>query len=318
MQGSVFAHRREDELLLSPSYPLLPTRQRLWERVLATTDATGTGVQLRSQLRLAFDAVRKSKDAPLGHIVGGDFIYDEIRMRLRQSSQISAETANAIDKLDGANDDKSRLKARALKAVFLLTRITNNSAQDTGLHTDSQSIADLLVDDLSGHSGALRGEVSTVLNELVDKDRLLMRFRWWPGRVSPADQGKCRLVLVPAWREDALRSDPSIYESKIREQLMQLAGEQVRKLAIPQGQAVKFGASSFTLIRSQHPRLKVMCRSGFDPISTEHKPRKFWPMRHVPGSIRPLCSLMWPCRARMNWFAPSLHVKRPNEPWSLW
>jgi hypothetical protein len=74
--------------------------------VLATTDATGTGVQLRSQLRLAFDAVRKSKDAPLGHIVGADFIYDEIRMRLRQSSQISAETANAIDKLDGAKDER--------------------------------------------------------------------------------------------------------------------------------------------------------------------------------------------------------------------
>lgn len=56
-----FAHRREDEGLLAPGYPLLPTRQRLWERVLATTDTTGTGVQLRSQLRLAFDAVRRAK-----------------------------------------------------------------------------------------------------------------------------------------------------------------------------------------------------------------------------------------------------------------
>ncbi len=30
-------------------------------------------------------------------------------------------------------------------------------------------------------------------------------------------------------------TEPSAYESKIREQLMQLAGEQIRKLAIPQG-----------------------------------------------------------------------------------
>lgn len=104
LHGILFAHRREDEALLQPSYPLLPTRQRLGERVLTTTDASGTGMQLRSQLRLAFDAVRKSKYAPLGHIVGGDFIYDEIRMRLRQSSQISSETANAIDQLDGAAD----------------------------------------------------------------------------------------------------------------------------------------------------------------------------------------------------------------------
>lgn len=236
LQGSAFAHRRDDEGLLGPSYPLLPTRQRLWERVLATTDATGTGVQLRSQLRLAFDAVRKAKDAPLGHIVGGDFIYDEIRMRLRQSSQISAETANAIDRLDGAKDERSRLKARALKAVFLLTRITSNSAQDTGLHTDAQTIADVLIDDLTGHSSALRGEVAAVLEELVEKDRLLMR-------VSAGGLEEYRLQTKESadWfayqrgEEDALRSDPSAYESKIREQLMQLAGEQIRKLAIPQG-----------------------------------------------------------------------------------
>lgn len=236
LQGSTFAHRREDEGLLGPSYPLLPTRQRLWERVLATTDATGTGVQLRSQLRLAFDAVRKAKDAPLGHIVGGDFIYDEIRMRLRQSSQISAETANAIDRLDAVQNGRSRLKARVLKVVFLLTRITSISAQDTGLHTDAQTIADVLVDDLTGQSSGLRGDVAVVLEELVDKDRLLMK-------VSAGGLEEYRLQTKESadWfayqrgEEDSLRSDPSAYESKVREQLMQLAGEQVRKLAIPQG-----------------------------------------------------------------------------------
>lgn len=236
LQGSTFAHRREDEGLLGSSYPLLPTRQRLWERVLATTDATGTGVQLRSQLRLAFDAVRRVKDSPLGHIVGGDFIYDEIRMRLRQSGQISAETANAIDKLDNANNERSRLKARALKAVFLLTRITSSAAQDTGLHTDAQSIADILVDNLTSNSSTLRGEVATVLEELVDKDRLLMR-------VSAGGLEEYRLQTKESadWfayqrgEEEALRSDPSTYESKIREQLMQLAGDKTRKLSIPHG-----------------------------------------------------------------------------------
>ncbi len=236
LHGSRFAHRREDEALLGPSYPLLPTRQRLGERVLATTDTSGTGIQLRSQLRLAFDAVRKSKDAPLGHLVGGDFIYDEIRMRLRQSSQISAETANAIDRLDGANEAHARLKARTLKAVFLLTRITSNSAGDTGLHSDAQNIADILVDDLTGHSAALRSEVRGVLDELVDKDRLLMR-------VSAGGLEEYRLqtkesadwIAYQRGEENALRSDPSAYESKIREQLLQLAGEQVRKFTIPQG-----------------------------------------------------------------------------------
>ena len=236
LHGSAFAHRRDDENLLASSYPLLPTRQRLWERVLATTDATGTGVQLRSQLRLAFDAVRKSKDAAVGHIIGGDFIYDEIRLRLRQSSQISAETANAIDRLDAASDDRSRLKARALKAVFLLTRITGNSAQDTGLHTDAQSIADVLIDDLTAPSATLRGEVAAVLDELVNRDRLLMRVS-----AGGLDEYRLQTKESADWfayqrgEEEALRSDPSTYESKIREQLMQMAGEQIRRLTIPQG-----------------------------------------------------------------------------------
>lgn len=236
LQGSTFVHRREDEGLLGPSYPLLPSRQRLWERVLATTDATGTGIQLRSQLRLAFDAVRKCKDAPLGHIVGGDFIYDEIRMRLRQSSQISAETANAIDKLDGSADSHSRLKSRVLKAVFLLSRITSNSAQDTGLHTDAQTIADVLVDNLTSPSSALRSDVAVVLEELVSKDRLLMKVS-----TGGLDEYRLQTKESADWfayqrgEEDALRSDPSAYESKIREQLVQMAGEHIRKLTIPQG-----------------------------------------------------------------------------------
>ena len=236
LQGSLFAHRREDEAILAPSYPLLPTRQRLWERVLATTDTTGTGVQLRSQLRLAFDAVRKVKDAPLGHIVGGEFIYDEIRMRLRQTSQISAETANAIDRLDAADNTCDKLKARALKTVFLLTRITGNSAQDSGLRTDAQTIADVLVDDLTTHTAVLRGDLRAVLDELVDKNRLLMRLS--DGGV---EEFRLQTKKSADWfayqlgQEEALRSDPSIYESKIREQLMQLSAEVVRKLAIPQG-----------------------------------------------------------------------------------
>jgi hypothetical protein len=170
LRRSMFEHRREDEAVLMPSYPLLPTRQRLWERVLGTTDTTGTGVQLRSQLRLAFDAVRKTKDEPLGHIVGGDFIYDEIRLRLRQANQISNEIANTIDSLDGSSKPTDKFKARVLKAVFLLTRVTSNSAQDTGLHADAQSIADVLIDDLTSDSSALRAQVKTTLEDLVEKD----------------------------------------------------------------------------------------------------------------------------------------------------
>ncbi len=98
----------------------------------------------------------------LGAIVGGDFIYDEIRQRLRQSNQISAEIADGID---GLQRDGHQLEARSLKAVFLLSRVISSSAADTGLKTDAQSIADLLVDDLKSDNSALRANVKVALEE---------------------------------------------------------------------------------------------------------------------------------------------------------
>jgi hypothetical protein len=235
LRHSSFEHRREDEPMLGATYPLLPTRQRLWERVLGSTDTTGTGIQLRSQLRLAFDAVKTTRDAPLGQVVGGDFIYDEIRQRLRQANQISAEIANSIDELQ---KNGHVLKARALKAVFLLSRVITTSAADTGLKTDAQSIADLLVDHLNTDSAALRGQVRTSLDELVDTDRKLMRLA---GPAGGIEEYRLQTKESADWfaylgnEEIGLRNDPSAYESKLREELSAAAADLVRRITIPQG-----------------------------------------------------------------------------------
>jgi hypothetical protein len=235
LRQSSFEHRREDEAVLSASYPILPTRQRLWERVLGSTDTTGTGVQLRSQLRLAFEAVKTTSKSDLGAIVGGDFIYDEIRQRLRQANQISAEIADGIDELQ---KNGHHLKARALKAVFLLSRVISGSAADTGLKTDAQSIADVLVDDLNADNSALRSNVKQALEELVDTHRKLMRVA---GAVGGIEEYRLQTKESAEWfsycsnEEIGLRNDPNSYESKVREELSASAGDLVRKISIPQG-----------------------------------------------------------------------------------
>jgi hypothetical protein len=235
LRHSSFEHRRQDEPVLCAAYPLLPTRQRLWERVLGSTDTTGTGIQLRSQLRLAFDAVKTTRDLTLGQVVGGDFIYDEIRQRLRQANQISAEIANSIDELQ---KNGQILKARALKAVFLLSRVITTSAADTGLKTDTQSIADLLVDDLRTDSAALRGQLRAALDELVDNDRKLMRLA---GPAGGIEEYRLQTKESADWfaylgnEEIGLRNDPSAYESKLREELSAAAADLVRRITIPQG-----------------------------------------------------------------------------------
>ena len=235
LRHSSIEHRRDDEAVLGAAYPLLPTRQRLWERVLGSTDSTGTGVQLRSQLRLAFDAVKATRNMSLGHVVGGDFIYDEIRQRLRQSNQISAEIANSIDELHKLGHD---LKARALKCVFLLSRVITTSAADTGLKTDAQSIADLLVDQLHTDSAGLRAQVRSALNELVDVDRKLMRLA---GPAGGIEEFRLQTKESADWfahlsnEEISLRNAPSAHESRLREELSAAAAELVRRITIAQG-----------------------------------------------------------------------------------
>ncbi|MFZ4624947.1 MAG: BREX system P-loop protein BrxC [Rhodoferax sp.] len=235
LRRSSFEHLREDEAVLSAAYPLLPTRQRLWERVLGSTDTTGTGVQLRSQLRLAFEAVKTTAKADLGSIVGGDFIYDEIRQRLRQSNQISAEIADGIDTLE---KNGQPLKARVLKAVYLLSRVISSSAADTGLKTDAQSVADLLVDNLKADNSALRASVKTALDDLVDTHRKLMRVTSTAGGI---EEYRLQTKESADWfaylrnEETGLRNDPRTYESKVREELSTAASELVRRITIQQG-----------------------------------------------------------------------------------
>ena len=127
--------------------------------------------------------------------------------------------ANSIDDL---HKNGHLLKARSLKAVFLLSRVITSSAADTGLKTDAQSVADLLVDRLTEDSAVLRAGVRVALDELVDADRKLMRVT---GTAGGIEEFRLQTKESADWFahlrniEIGLRNDPSAYESKLREEL---------------------------------------------------------------------------------------------------
>ena len=76
LQNTRLAATHEDEPFYIPDYPLLPTRRRFWERVLRNTDHSETSAQLRTQLKIVFDATRETAEKPIGTVVPADFIYD--------------------------------------------------------------------------------------------------------------------------------------------------------------------------------------------------------------------------------------------------
>ncbi|MGH7929810.1 MAG: BREX system P-loop protein BrxC, partial [Candidatus Binatia bacterium] len=60
LQNTRLSSSLSDEPYYAPDYPLLPVRRRFWEKVLRNVDASGTSAQLRTQLKIVFDAAKET------------------------------------------------------------------------------------------------------------------------------------------------------------------------------------------------------------------------------------------------------------------
>jgi len=173
LRGTKLEHVTEDESIMTSDYPLLPVRRRFWERVLRTIDTTGTVSQLRSQLRVVHEAVMETADVPLGHVVSGDFLYDQIAANLVSTAQLPREVFESVHKFS-AGDAQSQLKGKLLKLIYLINKLPAEAAMDIGLKATEDVLADLLVTDLKSGSLELRKALPPLLEELQKKDRLIM------------------------------------------------------------------------------------------------------------------------------------------------
>ena len=173
LRGTKLEHVTDDEEVMTSDYPLLPVRRRFWERVLRTIDTTGTVSQLRSQLRVVHEAVLATATQPLGHVVPGDFLYDQIAASLVSTAQLPKEVYENVQRF-AAGDADAQLKARLLKLIYLINKLPTDAAMDIGLKATDESLADLLVTHLSAGSSDLRKKLPALLDELQNKHRLVM------------------------------------------------------------------------------------------------------------------------------------------------
>ncbi|WP_407278229.1 BREX system P-loop protein BrxC [Aromatoleum evansii] len=173
LRGTKLEHVTDDEAFITADYPILPVRRRFWESVLRTIDATGTVAQLRSQLRVVHEAALETADRPLGHVVSGDFLYDQIAANLVSTAQLSREIFEGVQKF-AAGDEHAQLKARLLKLIYLINKLPPEKALAIGLKPTEDVLADLLVTDLKRGSAALRKVIPALLDELQEHDHLVM------------------------------------------------------------------------------------------------------------------------------------------------
>ena len=164
--------RSEDEAVLVEDYPLLPVRRRFWEHTLRAVDRAGTAGQLRTQLRIVYDAIRYTADDPVGTVVPADFLFEEISPNLLRSGVLIREVNETIFKQDDGTPD-GRLKLRLCALVFLIRKLPREAGIDIGVRATEETLADLLVKDLAQDGATLRGRLPALLEELTSDSTLM-------------------------------------------------------------------------------------------------------------------------------------------------
>jgi hypothetical protein len=112
LAGTAIASRTEDRAVIVDDYPLLPVRRRFWEQALRAVDAPGTTAQLRTQLRIVYDAVRETADGSLGTVVPADFIFEQLQPDLLRTGVLLREIDETISKLDDGFDPQAAPRGR--------------------------------------------------------------------------------------------------------------------------------------------------------------------------------------------------------------
>jgi hypothetical protein len=172
LAGTRIGPRTEDRAVIIDDYPLLPVRRRFWEYALRAVDVPGTSSQLRTQLRIVYDAVRQTAEDTLGTVVPADFIFDQLQPDLLRTGVLLREIDETIRNLNDGTAD-GMLAKRLCGLIFLIRKLPREAIADIGVRATEEMLADLLVSDLSNDGTRLRRDIPRLLQQLADAGTLI-------------------------------------------------------------------------------------------------------------------------------------------------
>ncbi len=170
--GTRIAPRSEDRSIIVEDYPILPVRRRFWEHVLRAVDVPGTSSQLRTQLRIVYEAVRETAEKPLGTVVPADLIFDQQQPELVRTGVLLREIDETIRNLDDGTPE-GLLAKRLCSLIFLIRKLPREAVADIGVRATEDMLADLLVSDLATDGPELRRKIPQILDRLVEEGTLI-------------------------------------------------------------------------------------------------------------------------------------------------
>ena len=157
-------------------WPLLPSRRRVWERVLRVLDRSGMAGALRTQMAVALESARLVAGKPLGHAVPADFLYTRFADEAFAAGELPEETRARITKLREGSEAE-QLQARVLMLVYMLGLIQGD-AEFHGVRATAETLADLLIEDLEA-GGDVRGAVPAALAALEESGAVMQIEGVW-------------------------------------------------------------------------------------------------------------------------------------------
>lgn len=220
------AHHQDDIKFFAQDYPILPVRRRFWENTLRVLDQTGTDSQLRNQLSMIHKVIKTNVNDDLGSVVPADYLYFDSADKLLQARILPRKVhQKTMTWMKGSEDE--RLMARASSLVFLINKLAGNN-NEIGIKANVDTIADLMVTDLSKGSSSIRSK----LPSLMEKCELLIKVN---------DEYRIQTEESSAWNDEflsqisALNNEAHRIESERDDRIRQRFSQLVKKLTLTQG-----------------------------------------------------------------------------------
>jgi len=162
LSGTTIGHRQDDITNFAQDYPILPVRRRFWENTLHVLDQTGTDSQLRNQLSMVHKVIQTNMSNSIGNVVPADYLYFDSADKLLHSRTLPRTVHEKTMSWIKDSEDEC-LMARACGLVFLINKLASSN-KEIGIKATVDTLADLMVENLSEGSSALRGKLPGLLN----------------------------------------------------------------------------------------------------------------------------------------------------------
>jgi hypothetical protein len=259
LSGTDFGYVTSDRATLVADYPILPSTRKFWKKVLQVIDTAGTSGQLRSQLRIVDESLKKVADNALGSIVPADFIFEQKQSELLTSSLLLNETNNLIL---GRKSQGNDLEGRILSAVFLIDILPKDTS-GMRLKSDENTIAELLLDNLNEPSDKFRTKIKELIQKLAD-EKILMPV---------GDEFKLQTKVGQEWEQEYTvqaqkigGSGDDLIQNLRKEKLVGFFKEKTRTVNITQGtskQNREFELWDKSIKPSTEQKLNLWIRDGW-------------------------------------------------------